>query len=282
MKNWVYILVATILFVGTTVPLSAEENLPQELKDATITEKLGAQVDIQNLKFKDETGAEVSLSKFFTGTKPVLLTMVYYQCPNLCNFLLNGVSMGMRSLKWSVGEQFDVVSVSINPNEGSALAAKKKAAYLKEYGRIGSEAGWHFLTGSEDQIKALASQIGFGFYYDEKIKEYAHASALFVLTPTGKVSRLLYGIDFPEKNLRLALLEASDGKIGTIVDRFLMFCYQYNPDSKGYAMAAMKLVQAGGMLTMVLLFGYLFWFWRREKSHARLQAKSAREGISKP
>ncbi|MBN8553963.1 MAG: SCO family protein [Deltaproteobacteria bacterium] len=262
---------AFISFAG--LHLFAEENLGKptsstvahDLSDIKITENLGAQVDIDGLHFKDEDGQDVALSKYFRKGKPVIITLVYYGCPNLCTFMLNGLSNGLRSFAWNLGEKFDIVTVSINPNEGSSLATQKKAAYLKEYGRRNSENGWHFLTGQQDQIEKLAGTLGFGYRYDPPTKEYIHGSAIFVLTPEGKISRILYGIDFPEKNLKLSLLEASNGKVGTVIDRFLMFCYQYNPNSRGYALYAMRIVQVGGALTILILGIFIFSLWRRER-----------------
>ena len=244
---------------------SNSSTVAKDLSDVKITEKLGTQVDIDSLHFKDESGQDVALSNYFRKGKPVIITLVYYGCPNLCTFMLNGLSNGLRSFAWNLGEKFEIVTVSINPNEGSTLASQKKVAYLKEYGRTGSEKGWHFLTGQQDQIEKLAGTLGFGYHYDPETKQYAHGSAIFVLTPEGKLSRILYGIDFPEKNLKLALLEASSGKVGTVIDRFLMYCYQYNPNSRGYALYAMRLVQAGGAITLLFLGIFMFLLWRRER-----------------
>ncbi len=242
--------------------------MPEDLKRAEITEKLGAQVDIQGLIFRNEQGEEKPLSAYFQGQRPVIVTMIYYTCPGLCSYLLNGFTNSLRSLDWSIGKNFDVVTVSINPKEGPDVALGKKESYVKSYGRLESAPGWHFLTGNQDQIDKLAAQLGFGFYYDEAAKEYAHSAGIFVLTPTGKISRVLYGIDFPNRDLKLSLLEAGEGKVGTMMERFMMFCYQYNPGSKGYAFMAMRLVQAGGVVMLLFLSFWLgiFW-WSQRKLH---------------
>ncbi len=248
-------------------PQKAAESaqLPADVAAVKITEKLGEKVDISGLRFKDEHGVEVPLSKFFEAGKPVIMMMVYYKCPGICNYLLNGFTNSIRSLDWSIGDQFHVVTVSINPLEGPELALAKKETYLQKYSRLDASLGWHWLTGSEDQIKKLSDQLGFGYALDPKTKEYAHGSALFVLAPDGMISRVLYGIDFPNKDLKLSLLEASDGKVGSIFERVWMLCYQYDPMTRGYGLQALRVVQAGGVLTIILLAAFLFWFWRRER-----------------
>ncbi len=245
---------------------SAESaQLPADVAAVKITEKLGEKVDIKGLRFRDEHGVEVPLTQYFEAGKPVILMMVYYKCPGICNYLLNGFTNSIRSLDWSIGDQFQVVTVSINPQEGPDLALGKKETYIKKYSRLDASLGWHWLTGTEDQIKKLTDQLGFGYALDPKTKEYAHGSALFVLSPEGMISRVLYGIDFPNKDLKLSLLEASDGKVGSIFERVWMLCYQYDPMTRGYGLQALRVVQAGGVLTIILLAAFLFWFWRRER-----------------
>ncbi|MDB5039026.1 MAG: SCO1/SenC family protein [Bacteriovoracaceae bacterium] len=246
--------------------LAAEPaNLPQDFEGARIIEKLGNKVDIQNLRFTDEDGKVLPLSTYFTGKKPVVMILAYYSCPGLCGYLLNGAANSLRTLNWSIGSEYEVITLSINPKEGPDLAAKKKLAYLEKYGRLGAEKGWHFLTGKEDQIVKVAGQLGFGYRYDEKTSEYAHSAGIFVLTPEGKISRVLYGIDFPNKDLKLSLLEASDGKVGTILDRILMFCYRYDPLSKGYSFVAMRLVQGASAVLVLFMAVFLFFLFRNER-----------------
>jgi protein SCO1 len=239
--------------------------VPAELKDIGITEKLGESVSINELTFKDEAGNPVQLSKYFASKKPVVLALVYYECTTLCNFLLNGLNASLKPFAWTPGQEFDIVTVSIHPKDTPAIASKKKAAYVKDYGRPEAAAGWHFLTGEESPIKRLASEVGFGYRYDENEKQYAHGAAIFILTPEGKISRYLYGIQFSERDLRLALLEASQGTIGTVVDRLLLFCYRYDPHSRKYSVYLTNVMQAGAAGTTVFFGGYLAVFWSRQR-----------------
>jgi protein SCO1 len=265
-SRWLAVSVCCLIGAGfLSIQGSHAEDVPPELQGVGISEHLGSAVTINSLKFKDEKGEDVALQKYFAKGKPVLLTLVYYECPSLCNYLLNGLVESLKRLDWSAGDQFEMVTVSINPREDHQLASHKKASYIKSYGRPSAEQGWHFLTGSEDQIKSLASQVGFGYRYDSKEKQYAHSAAIFILTPEGKVSRYLYGIDYRERDMRLALLEASNGKIGTIVDRFLMFCYRYDPQTRKYSVYLTKIVQTGGAGTVLIFGGYLAVFWRRQR-----------------
>jgi protein SCO1/2 len=258
-----------ILLLVVAAPLhAADENIPEELKKIRIEEKLGENLEADLYTFKNDHNEEVKLSQYFKGTKPVVLMMIYYECPSLCNFLLNGFNQAAKGVNLNIGKDFDVVAISINPKEGPEVAKNKKAAYVKEYGRLGSENGWHFLTGSEDQIKAVAKKIGFNYYYDEKIKEYAHSAAAFVFTPEENLSRVLYGINFNNRDLHLALVEASDGKIGSVMDQVLLFCYRYDPNSRGYSFYALNFVRAGGILTVLLMLGYFFGYLRRERKLA--------------
>ncbi|MFO1519106.1 MAG: SCO family protein [bacterium] len=228
----------------------AAETLPVELEGVGVEEHLGNEIS-QDLSFKDEQGQTVKLKDFFDGKRPVLLTLVYYECPNLCNFLLNGLNEGLQKMNWTVGNQFQIVTVSINPEETPELALKKKAAYLKEYGRPEGEKGWHFLTGQESEIKKLASEVGFKYKYDADQKQYAHGAVVFVLTPDAKISRYLYGIAFQPRDVKLGLLEATSGKIGNIAEKFLMFCYHYDPKGKKYALYAVNLMKGAAAVTIV-------------------------------
>jgi protein SCO1 len=239
--------------------------LPKELQGIGITEHLGAQLQPSSFRLKDEAGKDVTLASYFRSGKPVVLTLVYYQCPNLCNFLLNGLTDGLKDLEWTAGEQFELVSVSINPKEGPELAAAKKESYIEAYGRPAAAKGWHFLTGTEAQVRALADQVGFGYRYNPEDGQYAHSAAAFVLTPEGRISRYLYGIQFKPKDLKMALVEASNGRVGTVIDRLLLFCYQYDPKTKRYSLAAFRLLQAGGAGTLLVFGGYMTVFWRRQR-----------------
>jgi protein SCO1/2 len=264
--------IAAVIAISTLSvlpPLVHAEAVPKELTDIGIKEHLGDQISIGDIHFKDEQDQDVALSKYFSRGKPVILAMVYYECPNLCNMLLNGLSDGLKnlsaSLDWTPGNQFDIVAVSINPREKPELAAKKKAAYVEAYGRPETAKGWHFLTGDEAQIKKLASQVGFGYRWVKEDEQYAHASAIYTLTPEGKISRYLYGVEFNPKDLRLSLLEASNGKIGNVIDRFMMFCYHYDPKTQKYSMVATRVMDSGAAGTVLVFGGYLVVFWRKER-----------------
>jgi len=241
----------------------AVESIPPELADVGIDERLGSPISLDS-EFKDEHGENVALRKFFDGKHPVILTLVYYECPNLCNFLLNGFTASLKSLAWTPGEPFKIVTLSIDPRETPELATKKKQAYLELYGRSLGPEGWNFLTGSEEKIRKLAREVGFKYKYDEEQKQYAHTAALFVLTPDGKLSRVLYGIEFNPRDLRLALVEAGQGKIGTWVDQFLLFCYHYDPQGKKYALMALNLMKLAGAATVAGI-GLLIWRLSRTK-----------------
>ncbi len=245
-----------------------KEIIKPDPKEIGVTEHLGNQIEIGDYSFKDETGKTVQLSDYFNKGHPVLLSLVYYECPNLCNFMLNGLVTSLKQLDWTPGEKFEIVTISINPHETSDLASRKKTSYINAYGRPEAASGWHFLTGEESQIRKLSSEVGFGYRYDPVEKQYAHSAVLFALTPQGKISRYLYGIEFQNKDLRLALLEASNGKIGTVVDRLLLFCYRYDPQTRKYSVYLTKLMQAGCGGTAVVFGGYLMVFWRRQRKGA--------------
>lgn len=249
-------------FFGMQLP-SLAAAVPDELRGIGVTEHRGAQVSIEDLHFTDETGRNVPLARYFHSSRPVLLTLVYYECPNLCNLLLNGLVETLQHFQWVPGKQFEIVAVSINPREGPPLASRKKQAYLRAYGRPETSAGWHFLTGSEDQIRSLAGEVGFRYRWDGQ--QYAHQTVSYVLTPEGRISRYLYGIDFRPTDLKMALLEASNGRIGTVIDRLLLFCYRYDPKTRKYSVYLTRLMQAGGVLTVFLLGSYLAVFWIRER-----------------
>jgi protein SCO1/2 len=266
-------------FLGPLVSVSAHavelqgdpKKVPEELVGVGVKEHLGEVVELNAIEVIDSlAGEKKPLSAYFQSGKPVLLNLVYYECPMLCTMVLNGVSEGLKGLAWSVGKEFNVVTISINPNDTPAMARAKKENYLKDYAKSGHDletarTGWSFLTAEESQVRKLASQLGFEYKYDEIQKQYAHSAVTFVLTPTGLISRYLYGITYEPKNLKLALLEASRGKIGSVFDRLLMFCYHYEPLARGYSLQAMKVMQLGAMFSMVLMGGYMMVFWTRQR-----------------
>lgn len=253
--------------------LKATESIPPELEGIGVLEKLGDSIPL-DLVFKDEEGKELKLRDFFQPDKPVILTLVYYACPNLCGFLLNGFVDSLKAFPWNPGKEFTVLTVSIDPTETSDLAKQKKAALLKVYSREGTEKGWHFLTASGDEAKKLAEAVGFKYRYDAEEKQYAHSAAIFVLTPDGKVSRYLYGIQFPVRDLKFSLIEATQGKIGTVVDKLLMFCYHYDPKGKKYALMATNLMKLGGALTVILIMAVLLFQLKGRDARSRISTNN--------
>jgi protein SCO1/2 len=244
-------------------------DVPKELNGAGIVEKLGSAVPVSEITLRDEAGAPVVLGSLFRPGKPVILSLVYYECPNLCTLVLTGLLNVLKETIWLPGDQFDVITVSINPKEGADLAHAKKQNYLKSLGKPISEMGWRFLTGEEAQVRRLADSVGFGYRWDQESQQYAHSAALFALTPDGVLSRILYGVQFRPQDLKLALVEASRGKVGSVVDRILLFCYRYDPVTRKYSLVltrVMQLASAGMILVMGLYLSIFWWKQRRESS----------------
>lgn len=241
---------------------------PRPLQGVDIVEHLGETIDL-GLSFFDESGAPVHLEDYFAEGRPVLLILGYYECPMLCNLVFNGTASGVRNMGWTPGDKFQIVTVSIDPGEGSELARAKKGNYLKSLGLADDHQGWRFLVGDASNIKQLADAVGFQFVYDEDTDEFAHAAVVTVLTDEGKISRYLYGVQFLAKDLKLALLEASEGKIGSTLERILLYCYRYDPDSKSYAMVAVNVMKLGGLVTVLGLGIFLgvMWFRERKRRH---------------
>jgi protein SCO1 len=241
---------------------------PPYLQNVGIEQHLDGQVP-PDLTFTDDTGRTVKLGDYF-GTKPLILNLVYYNCTMLCGEALAGLSGSMKMVKFDVGNQFDVITVSFNPQETPEVAAAKKQEYLKRYGRPGAASGWHFLTGPPESINALTKAVGFQYQYDPKSKQYAHATAIMVLTPQGRISRYFYGVDYPPKDLRMGLVEASQGKIGNAVDQVLLYCYHYNPETGKYGAVITNILRLAAAFTILLLAGLLFVLIRLDKA-ARLR-----------
>jgi protein SCO1/2 len=235
---------------------------PELLKEVGIDQKLNDSVPL-DLTFRDEHGTPVELARYF-GSKPVILSLVYYNCPMLCTQVLNGLTRSLEQIPMDIGRDFNVVTVSIDPTDKPVLAEAKQAVYVGMYGRPGAAAGWHFLTGDDDQIKRLASAVGFRYAFDADSKQYAHASAIMMLTAEGKISRYFYGIQYPERDVRLGLVEASQGKIGSPVDAVLLFCYHYDPHTGKYGLLISRLIKLAGVLTALVLGIVLFTLFRSE------------------
>jgi protein SCO1/2 len=244
------------------------DETPKELEDVEVIERLNEQVPL-DLPFADSDGRKVTLREYFDGARPVILTMNYSNCPMLCSLQLNGLFDGLERLEWDLGSKFQMITVSIDPKEIPERAEQTKQKYLRAYGRTGVANGWHCLTGTEHDIRRLADAVGFGFAEDPDSGEFIHAAVTMVCTPDGKLSRYLYGIEYAAQTLRLALLEASEGKIGSTMDQVLLFCFQYDPAKGRYAPAAFRIMQVGGLLTVVLVGVGLAVFWRREVKKAR-------------
>ena len=239
---------------GILANLEAENSstLPPIAREIGIDQKLNQQIPA-DLQFKDELGNNVTLAKYFNGNKPMVLTLVYYQCPMLCTEVLNGLLKALNVMNLQVGNDFDVVTVSFNPNETPSLANAKKAAYVKAYKHDGGNKGWHFLTGTKSSIDEITKATGFRYAYDSKSELFAHGAAIMVLTPQGKISHYFYGVEFSARDLRLALVEASQGKIGSATDQILLFCFHYDPSQGKYSAYALNFVRLGGIITIICL-----------------------------
>jgi protein SCO1 len=271
-------LVGRVIFVlclaGMIVrPAAAQLNNPKFTDGVGITQKLGAQVPL-DLTFKDETGKSVKLADYFDGKHPVILSLVYFGCPNLCTLVLNDLTRGMNGLDFSAGDDYQVITVSFDPKETPALAADKKETYLQSYRRPNAQQGWHFLTGDQASIKALTDSVGFQYKWDQKFNQYIHPSGLTILTPTGKVSRYFFGIDYGLKDLKLSLMDASGNKIGALTDQLMLYCFHYDETSGKYTLAVVRLMQVGAVLTMAALGTFWFVMFRREH-HPGLSAKDS-------
>jgi protein SCO1 len=236
---------------------------PELLKQVGIDQKLNDQIPL-DLTFRDEHGKPVQLRQFF-GQKPVILSLVYFTCPMLCTQVLNGLTGSLKLQSLDVGKDFNVLTISIDPTDKPIVAEARQEMYTGMYGRAGGAQGWRFLTGDDPQIHQLANAVGFRYAFDSDSKQYAHASAIMVLTPEGKISRYLYGIQYPSRDLRLALVEASEGKIGSPVDAILLFCYHYDPHTGKYGLLISRVIQASGGLTVLVLGILVVTLFRRER-----------------
>ena len=222
---------------------------PPGLEQVGITQKLDTQLPL-DLTFRDETGKTVQLKEYF-GKKPVILNFAYYTCPMLCGELLKGLTTSLKGLKFELGNEFDVVTVSIDPHDTPETATEKKAEYLQRYGHPERAAGWHFLTGSQESITALTKAAGFGYQYNEQTMQFAHATAIMIVTPQGKLAQYFYGVDFAPKDLRLGIVQASNEKIGNLVDQVLLYCYHYDPATGKYGAIVARVLKLSGLATVL-------------------------------
>ncbi len=257
--------VAMALFAMAGAPAGAQTDQERAIMQAIdFEQRLNEQIPL-DCRFTDEEGKQVDLRQFF-GKRPVVLTLVYYECPMLCTEVLNGLLQTMKETKFTAGTEFDIVTVSIDPGETPALAAEKRGEYLRRYGRQVPAESWHFLTGTEDEIKRLADSVGYKYVYDPVTDQYAHPSGLVVLTPAGKISHYFFGVQYAEKDLRLGLVEASENKIGSPVDKLLLYCFHYDPLSGKYNVAVMNLIRVFGVGTVLVMALGIFFMVRREKT----------------
>ena len=254
-----------LLGVGMTLFLAVSSATPPQLPGkVAFDQKLDAQLPL-DLMFRDESGKVVRLREFFNHGKPVLLNFMYYRCPMLCPMVMEGLSSGLTELRFDAGKEFDVITVSIDPRDMPKDAALKKDMYIKRYGRLNAANGWHFLTGHDTVIHQLTSAVGFQYAYDPARDQFAHGTGVVVLTPSGRVSRYIYGFEYKARDLRLALVEASASKIGSPVDQILLLCYHYDPATGKYSREAMNFVRAGGVATVLSLAGFVIIMIRKER-----------------
>lgn len=255
---------------GKPAAMTANE-VPEQMKGVGIDEQLGKTLDL-SMTFKNEDGQTVTLGSFFDGKTPVIISPVYYSCPGLCNFHLNGFTDGLKQLDWNVGEKFKLLAISFDSKEGPDLAQKKKETYIKLYDRpdkvAQTTAGWHFLTTDEPTVQAFLKAVGFKLRWDETQKDWVHASAAIVVSPQGELTRYLPGIVFDAKDIKLAVNEASEGKVGSFVDSLLLYCFKYDPHQSKYTLYAFNLVKVGAALMVLLLALWLLPVWMRTRREA--------------
>ncbi len=246
---------------------------PADLQKVAFDQRLNASLPLDAV-FKDESGANVALGDFFHHGRPVVLTLVYYDCPMLCTLVLNGLAGAMKGMSLNPGADYDLVTVSFNPRETPALAAAKKASYIQRYGHPEAAAAWHFLTGEDASIKRLTEAVGFHYVYDQSTGQYAHATGLMIATPDGRLSKYLYGIDYAPRALRMALVDASGDKIGTPVDRLLLYCYHYDPKTGKYGLVVLNVIRLGGLVTVVVLGSFVIVMATRERKRSKKEKSS--------
>ena len=240
--------------------------LPDALQEIGIEQKLGGQLPLEAV-FKDENGQSVKLGSYFNQGRPAIIAFVYYECPMLCNEVLNGLTGSLKGIALDPGKDFDVIAISFDAkeNEKPELARNKKASYMERYGRPGTENGWHFLTGTQESIDAAANAAGFKYRWDEKSNQFAHAGGIMVATPSGKLARYFYGIDYFPKDLKFGLMESAESRVGSATDQLLLYCYHYDPSTGQYGLQVLKVMRLAGIATLLGMGAMGFVFWRRNK-----------------
>jgi len=256
------------LWVQHTAAHHSTQHTPEMLREVSFEQRLGAPLPL-HLTFRNEAGEAVRLREYF-GTKPVLLTLAYHRCDNLCPLVLNGLVQTLRTLSLSVGEHFQVLTVSIDPHDTPASAAERKEQYLRHYGRASAARGWHFLTGEAEAIQELTQAAGFRYSYDAASAQFAHASGLVLLTPQGGVARYFFGLEYAPRDVRLGLVEAAAGTISSPVDQLLLLCYHYDPRTGTYSLAIMNTLRVAGGATVLTLGAFVGLMWRRERARHSL------------
>jgi protein SCO1/2 len=265
----VAMLTTAAAFAQPTMPVGGPGGAPQSMtpdrlvREIGVDQKLDAQIS-PDLTFKDETGKTVRLGDYF-GKRPLMLTLVYFECPGLCTMTLNGVTRALNATKFTPGQEFDVLVVSFDPRDTPQLAAAKKATYTTQFRRPESAGGWHFLTGAQADIDALCQTVGFRYKWEEKFKQYSHASAIVMLTPQGRVSRYFFGLEYSTRDIELSLVEGSQNRIGSLADAAMTFCFKWDESAGKYSLAIMRLVRVGGVLTVAALATFLFVMFRRDR-----------------
>lgn len=253
---------------------SADNKLPKEIELLKPVNEIGQKVNL-DLEFLDEKGTPVRLKDVFSKGKPVIISMVYYKCPTLCNFHLSTVLNTFKGLDWAVGDKFEYLAVSFDPKETFEVASPKRDAFFDEYQKTvknSSKEGWHFWTGTEQNSEVLAAQLGFRYSWSEKNKQWMHPSVMYILTPEGKISQYFQGLDLKVRDIRFALIEASSGKVGNFVDKFVLFCYQFDPGQNKYVIYAHNIMRLGAVLTVLLLGVYIFTFWKSTQKKSDFQS----------
>ncbi len=247
---------------------TTSNGLPDALQKTGIEQKLGEQLPLDT-EFKDENGRTVKLGEFFNKGRPVVLAFVYYECPMLCNEVLNGLTGTLKGISFDAGKEFDVVAISFDARENDKpdLAKNKKDAYMSRYGRPGTEKGWHFLTGTPASIEAATKAAGFGFVWDEKSDQFAHAGGIMVATPEGKMSRYFYGIDYSPKDVKFGVMESAQSRVGNAAEQLLLYCFHYDPSTGKYGLAILSVIRIGAVFTLLGMGAMGFVFWRRNKKN---------------
>lgn len=261
-----------LLFLLSPIAVTSQvinENV-KELQNIDVEEHLGQSIPM-DLVFTTQDSVEIHLGQLFNQNKPVILILAYYDCPMLCTLVLNGITQSVYALDLELGQEYDMITVSIDPTETSGLAKAKRNAHLKMLNKSEADQGWTFMVGQEENIRRLAEAVGFKYYYVEDRKEYAHPAVVFLLSEEGKISRYLYGIEYKPIDLKLGLLEASQGKVGSTIDKLILYCYHYDPEAKGYVVFATNIMKLGGLVTLLLIGLFLGFLWFKESAKKRLK-----------